>query len=89
VRQITTLNDLPRRRSEQRFGEAITTQTVWAGRRCYNYTVVSYGSPGRPLVEHYQVDKIHAWSGGKDDLLFSDAKGPDASLITWNFFQPV
>jgi poly(3-hydroxybutyrate) depolymerase len=34
------------------------------------------------------VDKLgHAWSGGKDDLLFSDAKGPDASALIWNFFK--
>jgi hypothetical protein len=33
------------------------------------------------LIEYYKVEKRrHAWSGGKDDLLFSDGQGPDASL---------
>ena len=40
------------------------------------------------LIEYYKVEKRrHAWSGGKDDLLFSDGKGPDASLLNWNFFK--
>jgi hypothetical protein len=46
----------------------------------YRYSVRTYLSGDRPLVEYYKVEKLgHAWSGGKDDLLFSDAKGPDAS----------
>lgn len=52
------------------------------------YTVATYTRQGRPLMEYYQVGKMgHAWSGGKDDLLFSDGKGPDASLFIWNFFR--
>lgn len=52
------------------------------------YTVSRYTHQGRPLIEYYQVAEMgHAWSGGKDDLLFSDAKGPDASLLMWNFFK--
>jgi hypothetical protein len=43
---------------------------------------------GRPSVECYEVAELsHAWSGGKDDLLSRDAKGPDASLLIWNFFK--
>jgi len=54
----------------------------------YAYTVATYTHQGRPLMEYYQVAKMgHAWSGGKDDMLFSDGKGPDASLLIWNFFR--
>jgi poly(hydroxyalkanoate) depolymerase family esterase len=54
----------------------------------YSYTVTRYEHRGRPLIEYYQVEKMgHAWSGGKDDLLFSDAKGPNASQLMWEFFQ--
>ena len=54
----------------------------------YSYTITRYGSRGRPTVEYYEVAKMgHAWSGGKDDLLFSDAKGPDASRLMWDFFK--
>jgi poly(3-hydroxybutyrate) depolymerase len=50
--------------------------------------VVRYEQRGRPLIEYYKVEKMgHAWSGGKDDLLFSDGKGPDASRLIWDFFK--
>ena len=54
----------------------------------HRYTLTSHAHRGRPLVEYYEVAEMgHAWSGGKDDLMFSDAKGPDASLLIWNFFK--
>lgn len=54
----------------------------------YAYTVSTYSRQGRPLIEYYQVARMgHAWSGGKDDLMFSDAKGPNASRIIWDFFR--
>lgn len=54
----------------------------------YAYSVASYGQPEKPLVEYYRVETLgHAWSGGRDDLPFSDGKGPDASLAMWNFFR--
>jgi poly(3-hydroxybutyrate) depolymerase len=56
----------------------------------YLSTVLFQGSTsrGRPLVGCYEVaEPSHTWSGGQDDLLFRDAKGPDASLLIWNFFK--
>lgn len=47
-----------------------------------------YAYRSKPLIEFYQIDAMgHAWSGGKDDLLFSDGKGPDSSRLMWNFFK--
>lgn len=52
------------------------------------YTVASYLHRGKPLLEYTQVQAMgHAWSGGKDDLPFSDGKGPDASAAIWQFFR--
>lgn len=52
------------------------------------YSVARYQHRGQPLLEYYQINEMgHAWSGGKDDMLFSDGKGPDASLLIWNFFR--
>jgi poly(hydroxyalkanoate) depolymerase family esterase len=88
VRQFITLNDLADDgKSNGSTKQAASTQSgqVKAG---YGYTITSYGQGDRPLIEYYKVEKMgHAWSGGKDDLLFSDAKGPDASLLMWNFFK--
>ncbi len=88
VRQFIALNDLaddgkPNGSAKQAFDTK--SGQVDGG---YAYTVTSYGPRGHPLVEYYKVEKMgHAWSGGKDDLLFSDAKGPDASGLMWNFFK--
>jgi poly(hydroxyalkanoate) depolymerase family esterase len=88
VRQFVTLNDLADDgKSNGSTKQAASTQSgqVNGG---YGYTLTTYGQRDRPLIEYYKVEKMgHAWSGGKDDLLFSDAKGPDASLLIWNFFK--
>ena len=88
VRQFIALNDLADDgKSNGSAKQAPKTKSgeVDGG---YRYTVTSYEYRGRPLVEYYEVAEMgHAWSGGKDDLLFSDAKGPDASLLIWNFFR--
>jgi len=52
------------------------------------YMVATYLHRGKPLLEYTQVQAMsHAWSGGKDDLPFSDGKGPDASAAIWQFFR--
>ena len=88
VRQFTALNDFADD------GEANGSATQAQGKESgqidggHAYTITSYGNGKRALVQHYQVEKMgHAWSGGKADLLFSDGKGPDASLLVWNFFK--
>jgi poly(hydroxyalkanoate) depolymerase family esterase len=88
VRQFIALNDLADDGKSN--GSAKQTPSTKAGAvdGGYRYTITSYGYRGRPLVEYYEVAEMgHAWSGGKDDLMFSDAKGPDASLFIWNFFK--
>jgi poly(hydroxyalkanoate) depolymerase family esterase len=88
VRQFSALNDLAD--DGQSNGSASPSQRKQFGQvdGGHRYTVVIHGARERPVVEHYQVERMgHAWSGGKDDLLFSDGKGPDASLLTWNFFK--
>lgn len=52
------------------------------------YAVATYLHRGKPLLEYTQVQAMgHAWSGGKDELPFSDGKGPDASAAIWQFFR--
>jgi poly(3-hydroxybutyrate) depolymerase len=42
---------------------------------------------GAPLVELYVVSGLgHAWSGGSTAGTFTDAAGPDASAVIWQFF---
>ena len=89
VRQFIALNDLAddgkSNGSAKKQAPSKKSGAVDGG---YRYQVTSHSLGGRPLVEYYQVAEMgHAWSGGKDDLLFSDAKGPDASLLIWGFFK--
>jgi len=88
VRQFVALNDLAddgKSNSSVKQAPRVESGQVEGGHR---YTVAKYEHRGRPLIEYYQIEKMgHAWSGGKDDLLFSDGKGPDASLLMWNFFK--
>jgi poly(hydroxyalkanoate) depolymerase family esterase len=89
VRQFIALNDLAddgkSNGSAKKQAPSTKSGAVDGG---YRYTVTRHASRGRPLVEYYEVAEMgHAWSGGKDDLMFSDAKGPDASLLMWNFFK--
>jgi len=88
LRQFATLNDLADDGSAN--GSVAATAETRSGQTNggYAYTVARYAWRGRPLLEYYRIDTMgHAWSGGKDDLPFSDAKGPDASLAMWNFFR--
>jgi poly(hydroxyalkanoate) depolymerase family esterase len=87
VRQFVTLNDLA---DDGKRNGSVKEQTAKPAeaRSEYGYTITAYGAGQRPLVEYYKVEKLgHAWSGGKDDLMFSDAKGPNASSLMWSFFQ--
>jgi len=88
VRQFIALNDLADDgESNGSVKQAPRTESGQVDRG-HGYTVASYEYRGRPLIEYYRIEKMgHAWSGGKDDLLFSDGKGPDASLLIWNFFK--
>lgn len=88
VRQFTALNDLAD--DGKTNGSATQAQNKESGQidGGHAYTITTYGNGQRPLVQHYEVEKMgHAWSGGKADLLFSDGKGPDASVLVWNFFK--
>jgi poly(hydroxyalkanoate) depolymerase family esterase len=89
VRQFVTLNDLADdRKQNASVKEQPASRREEQGEKKYAYTVTTFGASDKPLVEYYKVDKLgHAWSGGKDDLLFSDAKGPDASAMMWSFFS--
>lgn len=88
LRQFARLNDLADDGSAN--GSVGATPELRSGRVAggYAYTVASYGQRGKPLLEHYRIEAMgHAWSGGKDELPFSDAKGPDASALIWQFFR--
>lgn len=88
VRQFSKLNDWADDGREN--GSALQGPTTRRGRvdGGYAYSVATYSRQGRPLMEYYRIAEMgHAWSGGKDELPFSDGKGPDASLLMWNFFR--
>jgi poly(3-hydroxybutyrate) depolymerase len=88
VRQFTRLNewsDDGRNNGSLRLKTARDNKKVEGG---YDYAVTRYEHGGRPLIEHYRIAKMgHAWSGGKDDVRFSDPKGPNASALMWEFFR--
>lgn len=88
LRQFATFNDLAddgRANGSVAATPEVHTDRVDGG---YAWSVSRYAWRGHPMLEYYRVDTMgHAWSGGKDELPFSDAKGPDASLLIWNFFR--
>ena len=55
----------------------------------YGYTKYIYNdSKGRLLMEKWIVDDLgHAWPGSKIANQFADAKGPNATLEIWRFFN--
>lgn len=88
VRQFLALNDLADDGKSNGSAKQVSSKKSGQVDAGYSYTITRYGSRRRPLVEYYEVAEMgHAWSGGKDDLLFSDAKGPDASMLMWDFFK--
>ncbi len=88
VRQFVVMNDLADDGAKNGSVKERSTRPSEARNGKYGFTVTSYGSGERPVVQYYKVDELgHAWSGGKDDLLFSDAKGPDATALMWEFFR--
>ena len=43
---------------------------------------------GRVVVRLCEVANLaHAWSGGDDSLRYNTARGPDASVLLWDFFK--
>lgn len=88
VRQFVALNDWADDGRANGSGPAAETPRRARVAGGYAYSLTRYGGAGAPLVEHVRVEGLgHAWSGGRDDMLFSDGKGPDASLLMWNFFR--
>jgi poly(hydroxyalkanoate) depolymerase family esterase len=64
----------PERRGGKRPRHAYLTSTWYAGRK--------------PQLVKCDVDMLgHAWSGGDASVEFSEAGGPDASLMMWTFFS--
>jgi len=54
-----------------------------------NYSVQTFRNPdGDRMIEFYQINGLgHAWSGGNGRIAHTNDRGPNASLIAWNFFQ--
>ncbi|KAJ2961901.1 hypothetical protein NQZ79_g2952 [Umbelopsis isabellina] len=56
----------------------------------YTYTVYTWNDNAGARIQYYKIDTMaHAWSGGYQvgSATFVDPKGPDASLISYNFFM--
>lgn len=52
------------------------------------YSQIDLQREGRIVVRSLRIDGLaHAWSGGDAELQFNDAKGPDASVAIWQFFE--
>lgn len=62
------------------------TGTVSGGR---SYTQYIYkDATGATVMEKYTVDGMgHAWSGGSTAGSYTDPKGPNATQLSWNFFE--
>lgn len=88
VRQFSRLNDWADDGKDNGSAPQPPTREAGQVKGGYSYSVATYREGGRPVILYYQVAKMgHAWSGGKDDLPFSDGKGPDASRLMWDFFR--
>lgn len=88
VRQFLALNDWAD--DGEANGSMPLNPTVQTGRveKGHVFSVANYTHRDRTLIAYYRVEDMgHAWSGGKDDVRFTDAKGPDASRLMWNFFE--
>ena len=54
--------------------------------RAYSQTDLQRG--GRIVVRSLRIHGLaHDWSGGDATVQFNDAKGPDASVAIWKFFE--
>jgi poly(3-hydroxybutyrate) depolymerase len=66
-------------REEREFG---ATDAVRA------YSQIDLQRDGRIVIRSLRVHGLaHDWSGGDPTLPFNDAKGPDASVAIWKFFE--
>lgn len=60
-------------------------RTLQRGQR-HAMQVTDFKTRGRTMVTLREVKGLaHAWSGGADNLSFSDPAGPDASALVWAF----
>ncbi len=52
------------------------------------YTVADWTRGGKPYLRTIRIAGLgHAWSGGAAHQAFSDARGPDALRLAWQFFS--
>ncbi|PGA21558.1 poly(3-hydroxybutyrate) depolymerase [Priestia aryabhattai] len=60
--------------------------TVSGGR---SYTQYIYkDTAGKTVMEKYMIEGMgHAWSGGSTSGSYTDPKGPNATKLSWNFFE--
>ncbi|MDM0065255.1 PHB depolymerase family esterase [Variovorax sp. J31P207] len=74
----------------QRWAEAagattVRERTVQRGRR-YSTNVTDYKRSSSTVATLVEIAKLgHAWSGGSSKQPYTDARGPDASRMTWAF----
>ncbi len=52
------------------------------------YSQIDLQRDGRIVIRSLRIHGLeHAWSGGDPELPFNDARGPDASVAIWKFFE--
>jgi poly(3-hydroxybutyrate) depolymerase len=63
----------------------VKERTVQRGNR-YSTNVTDYKRSGNTVATLVEIARLgHAWSGGAARQPYSDARGPDASRMTWAF----
>ena len=76
---------MARHGDDAQLAESSNSRTSSGG---YRYDIHDYMRGGRVLLRKVVVEGMdHAWSGGDPKHPFNDPKGPDASLMIWEFFS--
>ena len=61
---------------------------VPAAKNARSYSRIDQQREGQTVISGLRIHGLaHLWSGGDAALPFNDAKGPDASELTWKFFD--
>ncbi|MDR3608518.1 MAG: PHB depolymerase family esterase [Oligoflexia bacterium] len=90
VEQFTAINDLldDGQANNSQNMNVISSNSGQVPNGGYAYTVSTYGGNGTTHIGKITVSGMgHAWSGAKESGQFADPKGPNYSLMLWQFLS--